>query len=71
MSHRGGQCPVPPETKVDVRYRNGMVTESIKARERRWEAWRELGDSDWDIVAWRMAKPEDGGNASPPRRALT
>jgi hypothetical protein len=52
--HRGRSCPVPPETKVQVRYRNGEVSDTFMARERRWEAWpRDMGETDWDIIAWR------------------
>ena len=53
--HRGGTCPVAAERKVVVRYRNGIQSPEIVARERRWEAWPvSFGDSDWDIVAWRL-----------------
>jgi hypothetical protein len=55
QSHRGGSCPVAPDTKVQVRYRNGVVSDTIPASQRRWEAWRDLGDTDWDIVQWRSA----------------
>lgn len=45
-----------PTDKVLVRYRNGQESDAIEARERRWEAWpREVGETDWDIVAWQMA----------------
>lgn len=54
-SHRGGPCPLPPQQKIIVRYRNDMVSEAIEARQRRWVAWgAEIGDSDWDIVAWKL-----------------
>jgi hypothetical protein len=51
--HRGNICPVPTETKIQVRYRNGAVSDTIPAGQRRWEKWRDLGETDWDIVAWR------------------
>lgn len=52
-AHDGGPMPVGPETKVRVRYRNGLETPTIYARQRRWTAWPdERGTSDWDIVGW-------------------
>ncbi len=54
--HDGGRRPVPPQQKLVVRYRNGTVSPEIEAKERRWEAWpAEIGESEWDIVAWRKA----------------
>lgn len=54
--HRGGPCPVEPETKLIVRYRSGHVSAPIMARQRRWQAWRpKVGLSAWDITAWRPA----------------
>ena len=53
VAHDGGPMPVPPETKVRVRYRNGSESRTIYARQRRWAAWpTEIRESDWDIVAW-------------------
>lgn len=53
--HDGKSCPVAPDQKVKVRYRNGVESETILAREERWEAWPpEVGESDWDIVNWRL-----------------
>jgi hypothetical protein len=57
--HRGGPCPVGGDKKIVVRYRNGIQSPEIAARERRWEAWpRDIGDSDWDIVAWRLSSSQ-------------
>ena len=54
--HSGGACPLADEIKVIVRYRNGVESPEITARERRWQSWpRSLGDSDWDIVAWSLS----------------
>ena len=54
FTHDGRACPVQPDQKVQVRYRNGVESDVILARERRWEAWpSEVGESDWEIVAWR------------------
>ena len=56
--HRGGEMPATGDKRVRVRYRNGVVSEPILARERRWMAWpADLGDSDWDIVAWTFSDP--------------
>jgi hypothetical protein len=57
--HSGGLCPVPPTQRVTVRYRNGEVSEAIMASERRWESWpASVGESDWDIVAFRATASE-------------
>jgi hypothetical protein len=54
--HDGGPCPVRPEQRVTVRYRNGIESPVVEARERRWQCWGEqIGESDWDIIAWRAA----------------
>ena len=54
--HSGGPFPLAAESKVIVRYRNGVESAEITAKERRWESWpRSLGDSDWDIVAWSLS----------------
>lgn len=55
--HSGRVCPVAPEQKVKVRYRNGVESDTIVARERRWEAWpRDVGETEWDIVEWRAVR---------------
>ena len=54
--HSGGPCPIPSDRKVVVRYRNGVQSPQITARERRWGAWpSDIGNTDWDIVAWRLS----------------
>ena len=54
--HLGGPCPVSSQTKVQVRYRNGAVCDDVEASKQRWEAWpADVGESEWDIVAWRLA----------------
>lgn len=54
--HTGGRRPLPAHQKIKVRYRNGCESDTILACERRWESWPAgLGDSDWDIVAWKSA----------------
>jgi hypothetical protein len=55
--HRGSVCHVAPEQKVKVRYRNGVESDTVVVRERRWEAWpRDVVESDWDIVEWRAVR---------------
>jgi hypothetical protein len=47
---------VPVDQKIWVRYRNGVESDVVAARERRGEAWPvEIGESEWDIIAWRGA----------------
>ncbi len=54
--HSGGPCPVALGTEVVVKYRNGLQSDEILAKQRRWEAWStDTGDSDWDIVKWKLA----------------
>ncbi len=54
--HSGGPCPVAPGTEVLVKYRNGVQSDEILSKQRRWEAWpADIGDSDWDIVEWKLA----------------
>ena len=55
--HTGRHCPVSPETKVDIRYRNGTLDEGILARQRRWELWRDIGETGFDIVDWQRSQP--------------
>jgi hypothetical protein len=53
-AHNGGPMPAPAGQAVQVRYRNGLIVDVEKAEQRRWNSWgEELGESDWDIVAWR------------------
>ncbi len=56
--HRGGEMPATSDRPIHVRYRNGAISETILARQRRWNAWpADVGDSDWDIVAWKFSDP--------------
>ena len=58
-THNGGPMPVAPGTTVVVRYRGGSVS-VVEAGKRRWLSWPEdIGTSDWDIVAWRLATEAD------------
>lgn len=49
-----GHCP--PHDRVDLKYRNGVVTRGIDPRKRRWEPWD--FESEWDIVEYQ---PSSGG----------
>jgi hypothetical protein len=51
--HDGGEMPVGPSTIVIVAYRCGAISEPIEAGQRRWKRWPS-GDSEWDIVGWRL-----------------
>ncbi|KKC27430.1 hypothetical protein WP12_03380 [Sphingomonas sp. SRS2] len=54
--HDGGACPVEPESIVRVSYRNGKISEPIKAKARRWQRWQAAPrESDWDIVGYEFA----------------
>jgi hypothetical protein len=53
--HDGRAMPVPPETMVLIRYRNGIEKGPIQAKARRWEAHPTIGRTDWDIVSWALA----------------
>lgn len=48
----GGECPVPPETIVEVRFRNGEVHGPIPSRGFDWK--HEVMDDD--IIAYRLAR---------------
>jgi hypothetical protein len=57
LPHYGGPATLNPHDLVIVRYRNGEVYGPVECGKRRWKAWpSEIGESDWDIVAWREAK---------------
>lgn len=50
----GGECPVPPETVVEVKYDDGEITEPDKASTWDWECgWPE----GCNIVAYRVVTP--------------
>jgi len=50
---KGGKCPVPPETVVIPRYRDGVEGNAAKAFARYWQ---HEGD-DVDIIAYRILAP--------------
>ena len=74
----GGECPVPPETKVEVELRGGAVREA-RAGDYYWDHY----DDDGDIVSYRtVIEPpdleaaekllrENGYAITPPTRPFT
>ena len=74
----GGECPVPPETMVQVKLRSGIVGE-LRAGDYRWR--RGLGDSDIveycvvleqaDLEAAEKLLRENGYTIIPPAKQLT
>ena len=74
----GGECPVPPETMVQVKLRSGIVGE-LRAGDYRWR--RGLGDSDIveycvvleqaDLDAAEQLLSANGYTIIPPAKPLT
>ena len=74
----GGECPVPPETMVQVKLRGGIVGE-LRAGDYRWR--RGLGDSDIveycvvleqaDLKAVEQLLRANGYTVIPPAKPLT
>ena len=55
VEHDGAAaCPVPDDTVVDIKFRNGEVESNTKALSWRWDTW----GGPYDIVAYRVVKPE-------------
>ena len=48
----GGECPVPPETKVGLRFRSGATETGHRADDYSW--WHGIND-DNDIVEYCVA----------------
>lgn len=64
----GGECPVPADTIVSMRYRNGVFGTTRRADECWWGS--ELGegyDGSADIVAYRIVAPANE-RVTPPRQ---
>jgi len=57
IRHDGTECPLPPDTMVVARYRDGRVSKAFMAKRRRWVSWSEPASSD--IVAYRLATKDD------------
>lgn len=53
--HDGGPMPCAPETRVEVKYRNGKGSVANPERAKQWD-WGHIGDDSYDIVFWRPAK---------------
>lgn len=54
INWRGGECPVPAGTLVNVRLRDGLAIWKFDAARLAWNN----ADSPSDIVAYRVAQPE-------------
>jgi hypothetical protein len=59
FNHSGGPSPLGAKTVVIVRYRCGAGSKPIEAGTHRWQSWpSEIGETAFDIVAWRHAERE-------------
>ena len=59
LNHEGGPAPVAPKTFVVLRYRCGTVSQPVEAGSHGWQSWpADMGESAYDIVAWRHAEPD-------------
>lgn len=65
---RGGECPVPEGTLVDVRYRDGQELNALPAndiaassRDASHAFWRADGNQN-DIIAYRLHQPQDANS---------
>ena len=59
LKHEGGLAPVVPKTLVVLRYRCGTRSRPVEAGSHRWQSWpADMGESAFDIVAWRRAEPD-------------
>lgn len=53
--HRGGICPVPYGTRVDIRLRDGLEFSGAEAE---LLDWSHFGPDNDDIVEWRLSEPK-------------
>lgn len=51
----GGECPVDPYQRVDVKWSDGIVENGFRAREHEWV--RRLTISKARLVAYRVVQP--------------
>ena len=59
LDHHGGPAPVVPKTLVVLRYRCGTLSQPVETGSHRWQSWPpDMGESAFDIVAWRRAEPD-------------
>lgn len=54
--HRGGKCPVPIYTKIEVRYRNGLIlTHEVKGIIAKPSIWAHMKKAnEYNIMAYRI-----------------
>lgn len=66
ITHNGGPCPVSPEAKVEVKFRDGGRSQPTEAC--LWDSWEGTA-SDWwqwqgnpddNIIAYRLHQPDKG-----------
>ena len=59
LDHDGGPAPVVAKMRVVLRYRCGLLSQPVEAASHRWQSWPvDMGESAFDIVAWRRAEPD-------------
>ena len=59
LDHYGGPAPVVAKTHVILRYRCGTLSQPVEAGSHRWQSWpADMGESAFDIVAWRRAEAD-------------
>jgi hypothetical protein len=67
ITHNGGTCPVSPETRVDVRFRDGQSKDfsrpasafmKLNAHDDDWWQWQGLPANN--IIAYRLHQPDKG-----------
>ena len=64
----GGECPVPPYTRVEVRFRNGALNSVSSAKDWTWK-WP-AGRGAYDIVGYRVISEEPYMVGDPPVHAI-
>lgn len=67
IEHTGAACPVPDDTVVDIKFRNGEVESNTKAL---WWSWRTNG-GPYEIVEYRVVKQGHGPEQSGCRKEDT
>ena len=60
VEHAGAACPVPEDTVVDIKFRNGEVESNTKAL---WWSWGPNG-GPYEIVAYSVVNPGHGPGRS-------
>lgn len=55
----GGECPLPPNTPVDVQFRCGETTESDAVEASEWDWTHGTGrNGEYDIIAYRIREAQ-------------